>query len=144
VTAPVRSPGRGGRHNIDQGSRRGDSLSNMARSGEVDTQAPGTRALRIRKGPRGKSREGAKCNGEAGKQARHNHTVAIGMCSDTGCKSLGVMAGSDEADKRPQRHHRAAAGNCKVGGHRGRNQGQRQVPVVRCEPQPLERQKPPA
>jgi hypothetical protein len=144
VTALARPPGRGGSHNIDRGSRRGDTHSRMARSGEVDTQVPGIRALRIRKGPRGKSREGAKCNGEADKQARHNHTVTIGMCSDTGCKSLGVMVGNDEADRRPQRHHRAAAGNCEVGDHRGRNQGQRQVPVVRCEPQPLERQKLPA
>jgi hypothetical protein len=145
VPAPVRSlPGRGGRHNIDQGSRRGDTHSYMARSDEVDTQVPCTRALRIRRGPRGKSREGAKCNGEAGKQARHNHTVAIGMCSDTGCKSRGVMAGSGEADRRPQRHPRAAAGYCKVEGHKGRNQGQRQVPVVRWEAQPLERQKLPA
>jgi hypothetical protein len=50
VPAPVRSlPGRGGRHNIDQGSGRGDTHSYRARSDEVNTQVPGTRALRIRR-----------------------------------------------------------------------------------------------
>jgi hypothetical protein len=109
VRAPVRSlPGRGWRHNIDQVAVGGDTHSSRARSDEADTQVPGTLGLRIRRGPRGRSREGAKWYGEAGKQARHNPAAAIGMCSDTGCKSFGGMARSEEADRRPQRHHRAA------------------------------------